>query len=190
MFLLRTVHWMELLGKHEKEFFYDSIAAKPRFWNIYFEEEPAKRTTLSILKRSLCRSKRPSSPQKRYRPLGLRVRSHQCLCHHLLWLPNPCSRIGVLETNTHSRQDCSETYGRSLSLQHISPDTRRNRVASWTERDRRVACWVTCKLRGGPLLSCPYIWSASHIFACVYVGSCWLSARLWYGEMAIEPSGG
>lgn len=48
-------------------------------------------------------------------PLGFRVRSHHCLCHHLLWLPNLCSRNQGSQTSTEAhthtmeKEACSET---------------------------------------------------------------------------------
>lgn len=47
-------------------------------------------------------------------PLGFWVRSHHCLCHHLLWLPNLCSRNQGSQTSTETntmerRGGCSET---------------------------------------------------------------------------------
>lgn len=35
-------------------------------------------------------------------PLGFWVRSHHCLCHHLLWLPNLCSRNQGSQTSTEA----------------------------------------------------------------------------------------
>lgn len=35
-------------------------------------------------------------------PLGFWVRSHHCLCHHLLWLPNLCSRNQGSQTSTET----------------------------------------------------------------------------------------
>lgn len=39
---------------------------------------------------------------KREPPLGFWVRSHHCLCHHLLWLPNLCSRNQGSQTSTET----------------------------------------------------------------------------------------
>lgn len=39
---------------------------------------------------------------KREPPLGFRVRSHHCLCHHLLWLPNLCSGNQGSQTSTEA----------------------------------------------------------------------------------------
>lgn len=39
---------------------------------------------------------------KREPPLGFWVRSHHCLCHHLLWLPNLCSGNQGSQTSTEA----------------------------------------------------------------------------------------